>query len=183
MLKSNVLWKPVKGFPDYRVSNTGLVKKLAHTRRDTMGRVQNKAEKVLSYNRCRNKKYNHVHLYNKGKGKSFSVHRLVALAFIPNIEGKPQVNHIDGNQKNNNVDNLEWVTRSENIRHAFDNKLNKGNKGKKFSKTVLDDMERLTICTFTGEKRAELALKYKVHNKTVYNLQNGKVKYVRKILP
>ncbi len=53
----------------------------------------------------------------------FSVHRLVALAFIPNPDGLPEVNHKDGNKSNNHVDNLEWVSRRENIEHAKKHRL------------------------------------------------------------
>ena len=57
--------------------------------------------------------------HKSGSFRTVSVHRLIALAFIRNDEGKKQVNHIDGNKKNNSVDNLEWVTASENMKHAF----------------------------------------------------------------
>lgn len=63
-------------------------------------------------------------------GKRYpKIHRLVALAFIPNLDNKPQVNHIDGNKKNNNISNLEWVTNGENQKHAFKLGLNKPHKG------------------------------------------------------
>lgn len=63
-----------------------------------------------------------------GSKKRCSTHRLVALAYIPNDDkNKNQINHIDGNKLNNNVENLEWVTQSENQRHAVENELRKYN--------------------------------------------------------
>ena len=64
--------------------------------------------------------YAEVQLYNAEGSKCVLIHRIVAEAFCDNPEGKTEVNHKDGNKKNNRADNLEWVTRSENLKHAFD---------------------------------------------------------------
>ena len=60
---------------------------------------------------------------NTKKSKCRTIHKLVALAFIPKPDNKTQVNHKDGNKLNNHIDNLEWVTQQENIQHAWDNGL------------------------------------------------------------
>lgn len=58
-------------------------------------------------------------IYNDGKSKTYVAHRLVALKYIPNPSGYPEVNHIDGNKLNNHYKNLEWCTRSQNIKHGI----------------------------------------------------------------
>nr|QBK85481.1 MAG: HNH endonuclease [Marseillevirus LCMAC101] len=63
-------------------------------------------------------KYDGVQLYKEGKGKTLTVHRLVASAYLPNPNDLPEVNHKDGNKRNNRVDNLEWRTRKGNASHA-----------------------------------------------------------------
>lgn len=67
--------------------------------------------------------YKAVLLCVGGQRKHITVHRLVALTFIPNPENKPTVNHKDGDKQNNSVDNLEWATHSENNQHRFDSGL------------------------------------------------------------
>ena len=79
-------------------------------------RIRNPKPKYQSVNRYG---YKVVGLWKNNKATAKTVHRLVALAFIPNPENKPCVNHIDGNKQNNHVSNLEWVTYSENTVHSF----------------------------------------------------------------
>ncbi|QEL53342.1 HNH homing endonuclease [Enterococcus phage phiNASRA1] len=72
-----------------------------------------------------------VMLYKYGNGRLFKVHRLVAQAFIPNPENKPQVNHIDEDKTNNMVSNLEWVTAKENVNHGTRNERSSKKQGMK----------------------------------------------------
>lgn len=65
------------------------------------------------------KGYSRVGLMVSGRLCTFKVHRLVATAYLPNPHNKPQVNHIDGNKSNNSIENLQWVTGSENMKHAI----------------------------------------------------------------
>lgn len=98
------LYRTIESHPNYQITSTGRVIN-----------SRNK-EKVLDKSKDG---YLKVNLYHYGVGKSKRVHRLVAEAFIPNPENKPDVNHKDGNKHNNSVDNLEWMTRSENMKHAY----------------------------------------------------------------
>jgi len=121
-----------KTIPDYEglysVNVDGKVKSL---RRNT--RVEFLTQGIYSVG------YKGVYLTNNDKGKRVRVHRLVALAFIPNPENKPCVNHIDGNKLNNNVNNLEWCTYSENIIHGFRIGIYKS----KLSRSDVDEIQSL----------------------------------------
>lgn len=101
MLENKEIWKDIKGYPNYQISNQGRV--WSTYRQRCLKPYKN------------NSGYLATHLIAiNGKRKNELIHRLVALAFIDNPEGKPEVNHIDRNKENNNVENLEWVTHSEN---------------------------------------------------------------------
>ena len=82
------------------------------------GRVYNTETKQFLKPYSHHKGYLRVDLFNERGKRHFKVHRLVASAFIENPEGKPQVNHIDGNKRNNSITNLEWVTNKENCDKA-----------------------------------------------------------------
>jgi hypothetical protein len=109
-----MLWKDVVGYEGYyRVSDSGNV--ISVTRYDRLGRLK---VGVIKRTIIQNSGYKVVNLKVDGEQKNHLVHRLVAEAFIPNPDNKKFVNHIDGNKLNNEVSNLEWCTRSENMKHA-----------------------------------------------------------------
>ncbi len=97
-------WRFIKGF-NYLISNKG----------DVMSLYKNEILKVC----IAGNGYSQVLLCDNKKRINKTIHRLVASSFIENKLNKPQVNHIDGNKQNNNVDNLEWCTRNENMKHAY----------------------------------------------------------------
>jgi len=108
--------------------------------------------------------------YNK-KIKTVFVHRLVAEAFIPNPENKPQVNHINGIKTDNRVENLEWSTNSENIKHAYDNGL-LSKIGEKHSNNKLNENKVLTIRKLfkNGLSPLKIAKKYGVSRSCIYHV-------------
>lgn len=104
-------WRDVPGYEGlYQVSDTGLV--LSLPREGSGGKILRPDVTREGYHQAR--------LCKGGEQKGWFVHRLVALAFLPNPDLKREVNHIDGDKGNNRVGNLEWATRSENQQHAYD---------------------------------------------------------------
>ena len=118
------IWKTIKDYPNYQISNLGRVKSL--------GNNKTRKEKILkSYKN--NKGYLKVDLYKEGVIKKYYIHRLVASAFLDNPNNLPQVNHKDEDKTNNCVDNLEFCTSQYNINYGTRTKKQIKSK----SKTIL----------------------------------------------
>ena len=145
-----------------------------------LGRVRNdKTNKFLSPRDLEG--YKRVSIYVNGKATDLRIHRLVATAFIPNLNNKPQVNHINGNRSDNCVTNLEWCTNAENVKHAYkiglkDSKSNSESaRGTRNPNCKLSEQDVKDIKTkleyLTG---AELAKQYNVTPSTISNIKNNK---------
>lgn len=104
-------WRDVPGWEGlYKVSDDGRVRTLQDSHRKSKN--EEIAQTLRGYG------YQYVNLYSKSRKAQFPVHRLVAMAFIPNPENKREVNHKNGIKTDNKVENLEWVTRKENEEHS-----------------------------------------------------------------
>lgn len=110
------LWIPVKGHEQgYEVSNYGKVRSLPRMIKHNKGGLRMWKGGIVRPDIGKNGYYRIMF----GDRKRQLLHRIVAIAFIPNPKNKPCINHIDGNPANNRVSNLEWVTHSENEKHSF----------------------------------------------------------------
>lgn len=148
----------------YQISNTGKVKSLNYNKTKT-----SRILRPIIYD----KHYLQVFLWKNGKYIHKSIHRLVAEAFIPNPENKPQVNHKDENPRNNNVNNLMWATYKENANWgtAIDRM--------KSSLTNREDCSRPVMCIETGiiyKSLREAERQTKIKHQNIGQACNGKYK-------
>jgi len=130
----NEIWKQVV------LENVDTTDKRYHI--SSLGRFKNSSGTIMDNYKINDSGYLRVYIHNK----TYALHRLVALAFIENIENKEQVNHIDGKKLNNSVENLEWVTNRENQIHKF--KIGLGNNYTR--KIVQYDLEMNKIKEFNS---------------------------------
>lgn len=117
------IWVGLQGAENlYQLSNTGKLKSLAKTWICGLNSVRHKPDTIMAWAQDNNG-YSITSIQTNGKRKMISLHRQLAIHFIPNPENKPQVNHKDGNTRNNQLSNLEWATQAENTQHAYDTGL------------------------------------------------------------
>lgn len=162
-------WKIINEFPEYEISDTGLVR---HGAKLLTPQLNSKGYLKISFS-VKHKPHNRL------------IHRLVAIAFIPNPNSKPQVNHIDGNKLNNNVSNLEWVTNSENQKHSIANGLRKVPKGSEIKQHKLTEEDVIFIKQHAKKQDKEysyvaLGKRFNVHPQTIKNIcDNKKWKHIK----
>lgn len=162
-------WRNVVGYKDvYKISSLGRVMSLPkQAGRQYRHRKQILSPKITQYG------YRAVSLSVNSKVKHIHVHRLIAQAFIPNPENKPFVNHIDGNKLNNSINNLEWCTNDENMKHAVDTGLISF-KGELNPSNKLSKEQALDI--FTSDRPyKDLVEKYNISLPLITKIRSGHV--------
>ena len=120
------IWKPISGYEGcYEASNKGHIRSV-----DRLVKCKNgmrTSPTIVLKPSLGQWGYEQVTLRKEGKKKTVRINRIIAQTFIPNPDNLPQVNHIDGNKLNNCVENLEWCTPSQNMKHCFNNKMSDWN--------------------------------------------------------
>lgn len=145
-------WKPIEGTDGkYEVSNLGHV------------RTNGKRPGLLTLTKQKSGyRYAMIQL-NNGKQKNCRVHRLVAEHFLPNPDNMKEVNHKDGNKDNNRADNLEWCTRSHNVKHSFDTGLKQPHRWTAEERKQISERNKGHIITPEQREKISQTLKWRKH--------------------
>ena len=178
------IWKDIIGYEGlYEVSNQGKVRthkdKVSWSKQHQTWRHWK--QRVLK-NKTPNGRDVRVTLWKDGKSKDFLVHRLVGFAFIPLVEDKDCINHIDGNPKNNNVENLEWCNHKENQNHAFENNLAHTNINVKLVNDLGIEYGFISLSRaskFLGRGHGYISYKLKQGYDFVFDINNNHYKIIK----
>ena len=174
----NEIWKPVKGYEGiYEVSNLGRVKSLPRLK--YCGHKNSKPQKVherILTSWVDRLGYVKVRLSKNGESKTTLLHRVIADAFIEPVEGKNEINHKDGVKANNAIENLEWATRGENVKHAFLNKLKHPKRGEENNKSKLnwESVREIRRLHSNGLSQKDLSRRFGVTIANVSSIVNHK---------
>ena len=158
------IWKEIEG-TNYKVSNYGRVK--TNERTVCCGdRIKNHIKEHILYSR-KHCGYIGVCLRINGKTVFRNIHRLVAIAFVPNPNNYRCVNHIDGNKENNHSTNLEWCNHSQNIRHAYKNGLRRK---WRIRKLTIEQIKQIRMLYSEKVSSFHIAKKFGIAKSSVYKI-------------
>lgn len=166
------IWKDIEGYKGYyQVSNLGRVRSLDRVTQRTYGRASSQRSRGrILRGSIGNHGYPAVSLYKDGKRKEKTIHRLMAIEFIPNPTNKPFINHKDGIKTNNRLDNFEWCDCLYNNQHAKENNLNA--KGERMGSAKLKNEQVLELRKlFNVKTDNEIAKAYGVTSGTISNIR------------
>jgi hypothetical protein len=160
------IWKDITDFEGlYKISNLGKIKRIPS--------IKCKKERYIAA--CLNDNgYYIIRLYKNSKGKCAKLHRLIAQAFIPTVEGKTFINHINGIKTDNRIENLEWCTKAENSQHAIKMGLHKIQGSKHFA-AKLDEEKVLSLRREYKERKmkvVDLQRKYGISKSAFHQIVN-----------
>lgn len=154
-------WLPITGFEgQYEVSDLGRVRSLSRAVVATTG-IRHRQGRIRKFGLASG--YHVIQLGVRGARHTYIVHRLVAQAFIPNPENKPEVNHLHAPKTNNCADNLEWATRPENTEHAVANDLIAYGEAKPNHCLTESEVIELRSLAAQGWSYVALAQRYMIH--------------------
>lgn len=173
------MWNKInyKGI-DFLVSDKGEVIRCAFEKKSKTGTTFIQKEKAIKFNPS---KYGYLQttLYKDGKAINFTLHKLVALAFVPNPDNLPQINHKDENKLNNNADNLEWCDATYNINYGTRNKkVHDALAYRTRDNYVFGEKKKIYSVVKDIEKFEEYIKKNKIKEKIYYDNYNRKKKQI-----
>lgn len=174
----NLNWKLIPN-STYAISDCGKIKRISHRRLHNINKTwYTTKDTILKASNNNTKKYWRILIhYIDGTKTREAIHRLVAKAFVPNIDNKPDINHKDGDKDNNHYTNLEWVTNLENMNHRYTKlKYFGGTKGSEcnFSKLKEEDVYNIANRIKSGEAYNSIILDYPICKSTLSELKSGR---------
>jgi hypothetical protein len=167
-----------KGY--YQVSNYGNVRSLDRVITEQTGKTQTLKGRILKPH-TNSSGYYQINLNKNGIRTTFAIHQLVAQAFLDNRSSKPTVNHINGIKTDNNVNNLEWATYSENLEHAYRNRLRRAVKtnevaSKNYKRKLTEQQVREIKLLIAAKSPTlkQIANQYDVGRSTIGSIKSGR---------
>jgi hypothetical protein len=174
-------WVDISNYEGYyQVSNYGNVRSLDRVIKEKTGKTQTLKGRILKPH-TNSSGYYQINLNRKSVRTTFAIHQLVAQAFLDNRSRKPLVNHINGIKTDNNVNNLEWATYSENLEHAYKNRLRQAVKtnevaSKNYKRKLTEQQVREIRLLIAAKSLTlkQIANQYDVGRSTIGSIKSGR---------